>query len=84
MALPVVYVASGGIAVTAAANGFGTPIEEASNGLGVGVTFTGSGFPVVGGPGAGYVLLRGQNADGSYSILRGKNADGSYTSLAGK
>lgn len=49
MAWPVVTVASGGIPVTdVSASGYGTPVEEATNGFGTAVTYVASGgIPVV-------------------------------------
>jgi hypothetical protein len=55
MALPVVIVASGGMAVTEADNGIGLPVEIADNGFGIAVTIVDSGgLPVVG---VGAVIL---------------------------
>ena len=50
MATPVVVVASGGLPIVVATNGFGTPMTIATNGYGTPVTIAtnGYGIPVVG------------------------------------
>lgn len=49
MGIPVVIVDSGGLAVRESDNGFGTPMDEATNGFGIPVTFVDvGGQPVVG------------------------------------
>ena len=49
MGWPVVLTSSGGIPITEALNGFGTPIETVGDGIGVAVTLVANGgMPVVG------------------------------------
>jgi hypothetical protein len=48
MALPIVVVASGGIAVTEATNGKGVAVQPAANGKGLAVRLAPNGIPVVG------------------------------------
>ena len=48
MGLPVVVMASGGLAVTEAANGLGLRADVATNGLGIGVTIVSAlGLPII-------------------------------------
>ena len=59
MALPVVVVSSGGMAVTETASGIALPVEVATNGFGIAVTVVSSGgLPVVG---IGAILLSASN-----------------------
>lgn len=53
MALPIVIMSSGGLAVTESANGIGLPVEIATNGFGLGVTIVSSGGLSVIGSGSG-------------------------------
>lgn len=54
MALPIVIVSSGGLAVTESTNTFGIPVEIAANGFGIPVTVVSSGgLQVVGSGGGG-------------------------------
>lgn len=49
MAVPIVIMSSGGLAVTESTNGSGLPVEISTNGFGLGVTIVSSGgLPVIG------------------------------------